>query len=195
MTRISGGILRGRTLVIPKALRPTEEKVRQALCNIIGGRMAGARVIDGFAGSGAFGLEALSRGAAMVYFLEFDPDCVTAVQDNLSRLALPGQVPGTWRVMPGNAFRSLKTLAQQGERFDVIFLDPPYRSIAAKKVLNTVAECAMLAPAGLLCVEHARQSDVPPSAGSLTLAAQHRYGETVLSLYAHGNARSLSGHV
>ncbi len=188
-------MLKGRVLQVPKSLRPTAEKVRQALFNIVGGRITGARVIDGFAGSGALGLEALSRGAALVIFLESDPDCLEAMGENLNRLASPGQVPGTWRVMPGNAFRSLKRLAEQGEVFDLVLLDPPYHSIAARKALNTVAECAMLAPAGLLCMEHVRQSELSPSAGSLTLAAQHRYGDTVLSWYAHGNTRGLSGNV
>lgn len=195
MARISAGVLKGRALLMPKALRPTEGKVRQALFNIIGARIEGARVIDGFAGSGALGLEALSRGAASVFFLEQDPDCLEALGDNATRLAAPGQVPGTWRVMPGNAFRSLRTLAGQEPPFDVIMLDPPYHSVAAKKALNTVAEYAMLAPAGLLCVEHARQSELPPSAGLLTLAARHRYGDTVLSCYAHGNTRCVSGNV
>jgi 16S rRNA (guanine966-N2)-methyltransferase len=74
MARISAGVLKGRTLLMPKSLRPTEGKVRQALFNIIGARIEGARVLDGFAGSGALGLEALSRGAASVFFLEQDPE-------------------------------------------------------------------------------------------------------------------------
>jgi 16S rRNA (guanine(966)-N(2))-methyltransferase RsmD len=195
MPRISGGVLKGRILVVPRHLRPTSEKVRQALFNVLGARIEGARVIDGFAGSGAIGLEALSRGAAEVVFLEHDPDCLKAIGDNATRLAALGEVPGAWRVIPGNAFRGLKTLAQQGRTFDCIVLDPPYRSIAPKKALNTVAEYAMLAPTGMLCVEHVRQSELPSSAGLLTLAAQHRYGDTVLSFYTHGHTSRLSRDV
>jgi len=182
MARIVSGVLKGMVLAVPRHIRATEEKVRQALFNILGSSVVGARVIDGFAGSGALGLEALSRAAQLVVFLESNPTCVRAIQHTLARIT-PGTIPGRGEVCRGDALRSLRALADQGERFDLILLDPPYQGNWGKKTLNTVAECGMLTPHGVVCLEHARQSELPSAVGQLAVRTQHRYGDTVLSFY------------
>ena len=180
--RIAAGELRGMGLKVPPHIRATEGKARQALFNILGERIVGARVVDGFAGSGALGLEAISRGASLVLFLEADPVCVKTIQANLSRID-PEQVSGRWDVLVGDALRGLRISAERFGPFEVVILDPPYDGAWGKKSLNVVADCAMLAPAGILCIEHALRNEPPAESGSLKLMKQHRYGGTVLSFY------------
>ena len=188
MLRVAAGALRGLIIDVPPHIRPTEGKVRQAIFNILGPSIAGARVIDAFAGSGALGLEALSRGAGFVAFLESNPACLRAIERNLaqvttSRQIAPEAVFAQWTVLPGDANRSLEVLAGRGERFDVALLDPPYDGEEGKKALQAVGRSAILAASGILCLEHARSTRLPTTAGSLGLIKQHRYGETVLSFY------------
>ena len=175
-------MLKGFSLVVPPRIRATEGKVRQALFNILGEAVMGARVMDGFAGSGAIGLEALSRGAGVVVFLEQDAACLKAIERNLARVP-PGRMTGRWEILRGDARRSLRGLGHRAAAFDVIWLDPPYTGPLGKKALKLVAECAIVTPSGVVCWEHARQSDAPSSVGPLALRTQHRYGETVLSFY------------
>lgn len=182
MPSIAAGHLKGMALSSPRHIRATESKVRQAMFNILGAAVEGARVIDGFAGSGALGLEALSRGASEVVLLESHAVCLRAIRENLGRLR-PAQVPGRWDLRPGDALRSLKALAKTAEPFDLILLDPPYEGPWGKKSLLVVAECGILNSAGVLCIEHARRDELPARIGHLALVAQHRYGQTVLSFY------------
>jgi 16S rRNA (guanine966-N2)-methyltransferase len=185
MIRITGGTFRGLSLVTPRTIRATEAKVRQAIFNILGSAIGGARVLDGFAGSGALGCEALSRGAEFVAFVESDPEAVAAIRDNLERLA--GEVSrSAWRVVNLDLGRGLRHLKQLEAPFDVVLLDPPYRTDAGKKALNAVVECAILAPAGVVVVEHDGRTEMPASVGPLQRGPRHRYGDTVLSLYQPG---------
>ena len=169
-------------LVAPRQIRATEAKVRQALFNILGPSIEGARVVDGFAGSGALGLEALSRGAAFVAFIDVDPMAALSVRDNLERMArdLPR---GAWRVVQWDVERGLRQLAKDERPFDVILFDPPYGSDEGKKALNTVVGCAMLAPSGIVVLEHDPRTTLPSSIGPLQQRTRHRYGDTVLSFY------------
>lgn len=182
MPSIAAGHLKGMALSSPRHIRATESKVRQAMFNILGAAVEGARVIDGFAGSGALGLEALSRGASEVVFLESHAECLNAIEQNLLRLR-PDQVPGRWDVRPGDVFRSLTQLAGKGGPFDLILLDPPYEGPWGKKSLLVVAECGILNSAGVLCIEHALHGELPERIRHLAVVAQHRYGQTVLSFY------------
>ena len=182
MLRITGGRFKGISLAAPPKLRATEAKVRQAIGNILGQLLSGARVLDGFAGSGAFGFEALSRGAAFSAFVDSDPDAVLSIRDNLERLG--SEVPrSAWRVLHLEVEQALAELARSEPLFDVVFFDPPYRSEEAKKALNAVVQCAILAPAGVVVVEHPRRTVLPASVGPLQQFKQHRYGDTVLSFY------------
>lgn len=183
MLRITGGKFKGLTLTTPRQIRTTEAKVRQALFNIVGPSIEGARVVDGFAGSGALGLEALSRDASFVAFIEADADALISIRGNLDRVA--GELPrSAWRIVHLDVERGLRQLAKAEPPFDVMVFDPPYRSEEeGKNALNTVVECAMLAPAGLVAIEHDRRTTQPSSVGPLQQCARHRYGDTVLSFY------------
>ena len=195
MVRVLGGMFRGFQLDTPKAIRATESKVRQALFNILTGAVEGARVLDGYAGSGALGIEALSRGAAYVLFVEQDTDAILTIRDNLERLEREPD-RGEWRVVHQDFERALQGLRGREAPFDLVLLDPPYRTDDVKKALNALAGCAMLAPAGVVVVEHEKRTELPSSIGPLQRRRQHRYGDTVLSLYQEGPAStSRSDHL
>ena len=182
MLRISGGQFRGLPIRTPPAIRTTETKVRQALYNILGSGIEGARVLDGYAGSGSLGLEALSRGAAFVAFVESDTEAVLGLRDNLLRLG-PDLPREAWRIVHLDVERGLRQLARAEAPFDLLLFDPPYRTDEGKKALNTIVEYAMLAPAGMVVIEHDRRTEFPLSVGPLQQRKRHRYGDTVLSFY------------
>ena len=182
MLHITAGQFKGMQLNVPPHIRPTTDKVRQALFNILGEFVEGARVLDGFAGSGAVGIEALSRGAAFVAFVEQDTEAILAIRDNLARVA-PEAPRSAWRVVQADCDRGLGQLARLEEPFDLIVLDPPYHSDEGKKALHSVVEYAMVTPAALVVLEHSRRHLPPTAVGPWQQWKQHRYGETVLSFY------------
>jgi 16S rRNA (guanine(966)-N(2))-methyltransferase RsmD len=169
-------------LAVPSRIPATAAKVRLALFNILQSVTEGARVLDGCAGSGALGLEALSRGAASAVFIDSDAASVRAIRENVARARYKG-LQAEVMVLKTDALNALRRLGRHGTSFDLILLDPPYGHDVGKKALNVVAEYAMLAPSGILCLEHAARAVVPSEVGSLTLLKQHRYGGTVLSFY------------
>lgn len=189
MSAITGGRFKGFRLDAPPPIRPTQAKVRQALFNILGDSILEARVLDGFAGSGAIGLEALSRDAAFAAFVESDTEAVLSIREHLLRLE--AELPrSAWRIVHFDIERGLRQLAKEEAPFDLIFFDPPYRSDEGKKALNVVVQCAMLRPSGVVVVEHERRTLVPGSVNSLRQWKQHRYGDTVLSFYHLGHEGS-----
>ena len=179
MLRITAGLLKGMRLEVPRVIRPTEERVRQAFFNVLGDRINGAQFIDGCAGSGAVGIEALSRGASCVIFVESHP---AALRANLARLD-PEAVDGTWTVVRGEIERTLARRTAELAPIDVLWLDPPYASGLGRKLLQRLGDCAILSPSGIVCVEHGRREEWPPASGLLRRRSQHRYGHTVLSFY------------
>ena len=176
--RIVGGNFSGRVLRAPAgaATRPTSEKVRQAVFNILGS-VSGDQVLDLFAGSGALGIEALSRGAAHATFVDAARPAVTAIRDNLRGLGLEDRatvvsgdaVAGAARQLPAAPWR-------------LVFVDPPYRSdLATRAVLALPAE--QLAPDAVIVIEHDRRNAPPDALGSLLRTDQRRYGDTLISFF------------
>jgi len=182
MSRVAAGLFKGLSLKAPPGIRPTEDKVRQAVFNILGPAVGGCRFLDGFAGSGALGIEALSRGAAFSAFIESDTQAVLAIRENLERLS-PDVEAESWRVLHLPAERGIAVLAESEDPFDFVLLDPPYASIDGKKALNALSRHAILAPAGIVVLEHDRRTEQPTIIGPLKQWKQHRYGDTVLSLF------------
>jgi len=177
--RLTGGEARGRRLKVPRGrlIRPTADRVREALFDILGARVKGARFLDVYAGTGAVGCEALSRGASRVVFLEGDGRALELIAENLK--------VGPWidgvEIAAGDARRSLQELDRRGTRFDIIFLDPPYDDPALPDVLVVAAR--LLPPGGVLIVEHrsARAIDAPAD-GGLHALRSYRYGDTTLTV-------------
>ena len=146
--RIIGGLWKRSKLAVPDlpGLRPTPDRVRETVFNWLGQTLAGLRVLDLYAGSGALGLEAASRGAASVLLIEQHPRCVAAIAAAAQRLGAT-QV----QVHAADALASAQSLARAGERFDVIFIDPPYASAQQLAALRAVQP--LVAPQGLVYVE------------------------------------------
>ena len=181
MPRIIAGLWKGRRLDGPATIRPTQDKVRAACFNILGEAVIGARVLDLYAGTGALGLEALSRGAAQVTFVESEAACVQAIRRNIA--AMSPEAGHRCAVLAGRATQLLARLATQGERFDLVFSDPPYDRSTGKKCLIHLEASAIINPCGWAVLEHAAQDEVPGTVGSLTRSLQRRYGDTALSFY------------
>jgi 16S rRNA (guanine966-N2)-methyltransferase len=173
--RIVAGRFGGRRLAAPRAAatRPTADRVREALFSVLGD-VGGARVLDLFAGSGALGLEALSRGAAEATFVDSSPAAIRAVRANLEALGLQAEV----RRADARAF--LRAARTAGRQYDLAFLDPPYRRAAALAADLDRALPALLAPAARVVVETDRRAPLPLS---LPLLEERRYGDTLIRIY------------
>ncbi len=184
--RVIAGIYRSRILKSLKglALRPTSDRLRETLFNVLGPGVTGSRFIDLFAGTGAIGIEALSRGAAEVVFVENHAPAVTLIRRNLASL----EIRNGATVLASDALRGLQTLASRLEaetpRHDYIFLDPPYS--AAKdytRVLEFLGSGELLGPSGIVIAEHRPSFDLPQEAGALRRFRVLRQGDAALSFY------------
>jgi 16S rRNA (guanine966-N2)-methyltransferase len=174
--RVIAGTYRGRTLKAPPGanIRPTSDRVRESLFSILGGRTDGARVLDLFAGSGALGLEALSRGAQEVTFVDDDRSAIAAVKGNLTALNANAQVRQT------DALKFLGAASAGGAQYDLVFLDPPYR--LAERLAPPLSEAlpAVLAPGAVAVAESDKRA---PLALDLPLKDERRYGDTLIRIY------------
>lgn len=160
-------------------IRPTSAKVREALFGILAAEVPDAGFIDLFAGTGAIGLEALSRGAAWAEFIERDAAALRVLHANLARSGVGERA----RVHAVDALRYLKTRPAHAPRAAVVFADPPYASPALKKLLPQLERSAIIAPTGAVVIEHFHKQTLPDAAGGLALQRRYRYGDTVLSFY------------
>jgi 16S rRNA (guanine966-N2)-methyltransferase len=139
----------------------------------------GARVLDLYAGTGALGIEALSRGAASAAFVERARPALACLEDNLEGLGLAGRA----RVLRGDARRALERLAREGARFDLVLMDPPYGAEDALEALRELARGGLLAPGGTLVLETSRRHP-PERVPGLALVDERRYGDTLVVRYA-----------
>lgn len=177
--RVIGGTSRGRRLAGPRGLdvRPTADHVKEALFNILAGRMAGARFLDLFAGTGNIGIEALSRGAQQVTFVESSPAAGRLLLANLQRC-------GFDRLADVRLMTVSRFLNQCREPvYDVVFLDPPYQKQETEKVLPSLGRDAIIRTNGVVVVEHFHKSPQDDRIGHLALVKTYRYGDTCLSVY------------
>jgi 16S rRNA (guanine966-N2)-methyltransferase len=182
MTRIIAGTAGGRRLAVPagRATRPTSDRAREGLfstATAIRGTLAGAAVLDLYAGSGAVGLEALSRGAADVLLVEADARAARVIRDNIAALALPGA-----RVLADRVDRALARGRGEQRPRDFVFADPPYAAgqDELERMLAALLERGWLAPAALVTVERATKSGPPPWPRGYAPDRSRRYGETTL---------------
>jgi len=176
--RLTGGLDRGRRLFVPRGsrTRPTASKVREAIFNILG--PPPGPVLDLYAGSGALGLEALSRGAASAVFVERDGAALSALRRNLRESG----VEGRGRVVAGDVRTAVRKLSAAGQRFSWVFLDPPY----VKDTAGVLAELSggdILTGCAVVVVEHDRRHPPPASVGCLFLTDRRQYGDTELSFF------------
>ena len=177
--RIIGGTSRGRRLSGPRgaAIRPTADQVKGALFNILADRIVGARFLDLFAGTGNIGLEALSRGATQATFVESNPIACRLLEANVRRCGFERAA----EVRPVPVSRFLKHT--RGPAYDIVFLDPPYQTQDAQRVLPSVGADDIIQPHGVVVVEHFHKTHLDDRIGHLALVKTYRYGDTCLSLY------------
>jgi len=179
--RVIGGSAKGRRLATLRtlALRPTPDRVREALFDILGERISGAHVLDLFAGSGAIGLEALSRGARAVVLVEMHEPACRLIEKNLCVCGLHDQAT----VRRADVLRALLLLKAEEERFDLIFLDPPYRTSLIEDALKQLGDGVLLAPAGQVVAEHFFKRPLQDRYGCLSRVRVARFGDVALSFY------------
>lgn len=186
--RITGGRLSGRRLTVPAGdVRPTADRVRESLFTRLGD-LSGARVLDLFAGSGALGFEALSRGAASVVFADHSPAALAAVRRNAEALGVADAV----ELQRGDAVALLRRFAGTAP-FDLVFLDPPYASDRLGEALAELVANGLLAPGGLVVAEADRRHP-PPAVAGLAVVDERRYGDTSITWWVpRGSAEPLAG--
>jgi 16S rRNA (guanine966-N2)-methyltransferase len=179
--RVISGSAKGRRLVAPKggAVRPTAGKVKESLFNILPRDFSGMRVLDLFAGSGNISIEALSRGAAEAVLVDASARSAAVIRENLRRLDL-AERSQVWVLA---APRALRTLGQQAQVFDLIFIDPPYEQRLVGATLELIAKNNLLAVNGTVVAEHSRREPVNSEYGPLILNDQRRYGDTLLTFF------------
>ena len=175
--RIIAGALRGRRLDAPTwdGLRPTSDKLRETLFNVLGARVAGSTVLDGYAGTGAVGIEALSRGAAAVTFVEDDPRAITLIEQNLDRCAIKDR----YAIIRARFADVPSRLA--GQSFDIVFVDPPYGVREMNEALD--AGAAIVKAGGVLVLEHAKRDRAPETVHALTRTRDIVSGDSALAFF------------
>jgi 16S rRNA (guanine(966)-N(2))-methyltransferase RsmD len=187
--RIIAGALKGRRLATPTwaGLRPTSDKLRETLFNVIASRVAGARVLDGFAGTGALGLEALSRGAAHVTFVERDRRAAALLERNIADCGVADRCA---IIRADFADAARRGFGEAG--FDLALLDPPYDMARhLEEMLEAIAPS--LKADALIVVEHAHRDDTPPRAASLVRVRELRSGDSALAFYRRDGAGASGG--
>jgi 16S rRNA (guanine966-N2)-methyltransferase len=181
--RIIAGAARGTPLVVPHSgVRPTSDRVREAIFSSLAERLPGASVLDLFAGSGALGLEAASRGAATVSFVERSPQVIAALEKNIVNVQKNPLLKTEFRVLRGNVFRRLHKLNQQ---FSLIFADPPY-GVAAQLLVSDGKLPPLLEASGIFVLESAKRA---PAHGMRPIiwqvARENVYGDTRVTFLTH----------
>ena len=183
--RIVAGTARGQHLKGPKgdAIRPTSDRTRQTLFDVLGQWCDGLTVLDLFAGTGALGLEAVSRGANKAVLVDQGKEALALCRENASRLRLSPKV----EVLGWEAVGAIGRLSARGDRFDLVFADPPYALEVGQKLLSALDESALLSPGARICLEHDKREALVEQVGRLTRFDERKLGDTVVSLYARND--------
>jgi len=179
--RIIGGDAKGRRIYSPKKnnIRPTSDGIKESLFNILQ-EVSGKAFLDLFAGCGNVGLEALSRGAANVVFVEKNPVMVNAIKRNLLELGIKNK----YQILETEAAKGIKKLRSKGEQFDFLFADPPYEKGFIREIFQYLGEGEMISSSGVAIFQHSIREDIPGTlTGTFMLTDQRRYGDTRISFF------------
>jgi 16S rRNA (guanine966-N2)-methyltransferase len=182
--RIIAGVAKGTKLkVVPgKYVRPTADRVKESLFQVVGPFFAGGLVLDLFAGTGAFGLEALSRGAERAIFIDRSAVSLAVVRENAEKAKLIQHC----EIIRRDVRTALKGLQQRGLKCSFIFVDPPYHEKLLLPVLEKIAQTGLLDEEGIIVAEHSLREDLPARIDSLVRFRQLFYGSTGITLYRAG---------
>ncbi len=181
--RIIGGEYKSRLIAMPKGvqIRPTQDKVREAIFNILGD-VNGKAALELFAGSGAFGIEAISRGAKSVTFVDNNFRCTQTIKSNLESLGVP---ESKYTIIKGNALAIPEKFPPPGwksGKFDIIYMDPPYYKGMAKKCLRNIDSYDIVSPIGLVIIEHFKKDALDAELERFLFLDERRYGDTVITI-------------
>ena len=189
MPRVVTVRFRGAILQAPEGdkTRPTTDKVKEALFSIIQADVPGSKFLDLFAGSGQIGIEALSRGAEHVTLVERSGQAAAIIAKNIAKIRMENS--DELRFHKKSVAQALELLGQAGEKFDIIFMDPPYKDVPVRleEATKLIAEFNMLAEGGMLIVEHDKDCEMPEKINGLELVRSCSYGITVITFFKDNN--------
>ncbi len=179
--RILGGELKGRNFYMPEAIRPSQDILRAAIFDILGHDLSELTFLDLFAGSGAVGLEAISRGAKEVVFVEKDPVNANVIKENFELLKI-GYPHIFHKVLNADAFATIKKLAAESSRFDIIFFDPPFDQKLAKKILKLLMTHVILHPRSYIVAQYGNDDSLPDLQNQFEIVKKKTYGSSQLTI-------------
>ncbi|KJS18954.1 MAG: hypothetical protein VR72_20975 [Clostridiaceae bacterium BRH_c20a] len=179
--RVIAGLCRGKRLKSVKGFstRPTADRVKEAVFNVLGTRLSGAKVLDLFGGTGSMGIEALSRGATLAVFVEKNQKAVQVIRENL----LGCKMEDKSKLYPIDCFKALKILSETNIKFNLIYLDPPYKSLIIDDILQGIVNLNLLEERATVIAETARDADLIVEYNNLKKAREDRYGDTKITYY------------
>ena len=182
--RVISGKAKGKKLKVPKLsrgrrIRPLTDQAKEALFNILGIKVPDSYFLDLFAGTGAVGIEALSRGAKIAIFVELDKRAVSSIRENLAATELDSSA----EVYSLEVLKAIKVLDSKGSKFDIIFLGAPYGSPILEKALEKLSGSGLVKDDALVVAEHRAKHEISQNFGNLVRFRDSRYGDTVLSFY------------
>jgi 16S rRNA (guanine966-N2)-methyltransferase len=177
--RIIGGELKGRKLATVRGIktRPTSDRVRESIFNILGNSVRAARVLDLYAGTGAMGIEALSRGAESVLFADDHKAALTAIEKNIKACSLENRT----NTIKWNIFNNLNIMRSYRPAFNLVFLDPPYNKNMIEPTLSNLDMSRCLENGSRLALEHSLLEPIPETLPEFKISDQRRYGKTLVS--------------
>lgn len=159
-------------------LRPTSGKVRQAIFNIMKSSLCGSRVLELYAGTGSFSLESIKRGASFCVLVEKDGPTARRIREKLEKNGIPSKV----RIIHSEVLKALKKM--EGEKFNIVFADPPYKSEDYLKVFEAIDKYGLVEVGGTFIVEHYHKKELPEKVGKLVLIDSRKYGQTRVSFFS-----------
>jgi len=177
--RIIGGKFKGRNIDVPEGIRPVSLRVRKSCFDILGREIEQRRVLDLFAGSGSLGIEALSRGASLSTFTDYNHKCIKTLRNNISSLGLKGKA----RIFKIDSLKALAEFSRRRQKFDLVFLDPPYYKGLLRKTLPALGEYDILAPRGYIVAFCYSKDDFLGESRDFSLIVDKKYGQTLLLVY------------
>ncbi|WP_456279460.1 16S rRNA (guanine(966)-N(2))-methyltransferase RsmD [Bacillus sp. AK128] len=179
--RVVSGTCKGHPLkaVSGQSTRPTTDKVKESIFNIIGPYFDGGLGLDLFGGSGGLGIEALSRGVEKVIFVDIDQKAIQTIKQNVEACRLKEKV----EIYRNEAEKALKALIKRELSFDIIFLDPPYHKQKLEALISIIDSNSLINPGGKIVVEHTTEVEMPEKIGKLNLIRFEKYGITAISIY------------
>lgn len=175
--RIIAGELKGRQLkAVPgKLTRPTTDKVKEAVFQVMGPFFQGGTVLDLFAGSGSLGIEAISRGMTYGIFVDKHPQAIHTINENIKLAKIEHKA----EVFRADAFRAIHAAAKRDLQFDLILLDPPYEKVSYEKLLNEVVKLQLIKQDGIIYCEHAVAEKLPEQHDHFSILKKEDYGGTI----------------